>query len=309
MWAVIFFFMSIPVLLSQDINDGLIAFYPMDGNVLDRSGNERHGVVTGNPEYGYCRWDYPNSCILLDGTNDYVVFPIGEHKTLAVSLWVKALMKNDSATIFDYGDSEFRSQIDARTTATNPAYTIFHYITDKLVFTNASMMYFTDWHHLYIDTGDETRGPRVFIDGFPDKAVQQKVVLKAISELFYLGRKAGDASLHTYFHGELDDIRIYNRLLAANEIAVLFALDPKSVAKQMENRIKIYQDFDKKLIFISTRDIAINHVQIISVKGEIIESNITEGLIDLQNFKRGLYFLRFIDKEGKSIHIRKFICY
>jgi len=52
-----------------DLNDGLTAYYPFDGNVADKSGNGNHGTEYGGAEYVS---GVTGQAIRFDGTDDYI---------------------------------------------------------------------------------------------------------------------------------------------------------------------------------------------------------------------------------------------
>ncbi len=55
----------------NNVNDGLVAFYPFNGNALDESGNGNHGTVSGSV-LTEDRFGKPNNAFLFDGVDDYI---------------------------------------------------------------------------------------------------------------------------------------------------------------------------------------------------------------------------------------------
>ena len=53
------------------LNDGLVAFYPFNGNADDESGNENHGTAHG-AILTTDRSGNIDSAYAFDGTNDYI---------------------------------------------------------------------------------------------------------------------------------------------------------------------------------------------------------------------------------------------
>ncbi len=58
------------------IDDGLVAYYPFNGNADDASGNKNHGTVNGA---SLCpdKSDVVESAYCFDGLDDYIAFPDG----------------------------------------------------------------------------------------------------------------------------------------------------------------------------------------------------------------------------------------
>ncbi len=75
---IILLLISLPLLVvSQNITDSLLLYYPMDGNANDLSGNNFHGTpsgVTSVPD----RYGVPNSAYYFDGVDDYIDFPLND---------------------------------------------------------------------------------------------------------------------------------------------------------------------------------------------------------------------------------------
>jgi len=60
--------------LYADLNDGLVAYYPLDGNAYDASGNGYHGTVNGASPTAD-RFGIAARAYAFDGSNDYVALP------------------------------------------------------------------------------------------------------------------------------------------------------------------------------------------------------------------------------------------
>ena len=71
--------------------DGLVAFYPMNGNAIDESPNSNNGAVHG-PLAATDRFGESNSCMLFDGSNDFISIPYSEsiaaQQSFTASAWV-----------------------------------------------------------------------------------------------------------------------------------------------------------------------------------------------------------------------------
>jgi len=203
----------------------IIAYYMLDGNARDTSVNGIDGLLYGNPEITSDRYNNPYSALHLDGIDDFISAEIGNHDPIAISLWF-AHRNNEigkAYVIFDYGENAFRSEVDMTTGATRTNC----YVNDtNLIEMRSPKMDFSSnmlWHHLYIDSGNDTIGPRMFIDGKPEGMLDEKQSLNLITGLIYFGRAVSDTVTQAlYFDGKIDDIIIYNRVLNKEEIDSLF---------------------------------------------------------------------------------------
>ena len=60
------------IYLIADLNEGLVAYYPFNGNAIDESGNGNDGTVTG-ASLTTDRLGDENSAYYFDGDNDYII--------------------------------------------------------------------------------------------------------------------------------------------------------------------------------------------------------------------------------------------
>jgi hypothetical protein len=78
------------MLLHESITEGLVAFYPFNGNAMDSTSNHRDGVLHG-PTLTKDRKESVNSAYFFDGQDDYI--SVADHSSLdltgnfAISLW------------------------------------------------------------------------------------------------------------------------------------------------------------------------------------------------------------------------------
>ena len=75
-----------------DLNDGLVAYYPFNGDANDESGNLNNGIVNG-ATLTEDRFGNQNSAYNFDGTSDYIRLPHQKinifQPSFSISLWIK----------------------------------------------------------------------------------------------------------------------------------------------------------------------------------------------------------------------------
>jgi len=226
---------------AQGIHDGLIAYYPFDGNANDASGNGHHGVV-----YGATLTDdrngKVNSAYRFDGIDDMIVvqdngdFNVGT--ALTISLWIRFLSNPPCNH-----PTSFVSKSGKDPDGSSTGY-IFPYIgfSDCEAFgliVNTNGPYAWDFSrsfsyssisnpfhwHFYAATYDGT-ARRVYLDG-ELVSVNGQILPGRIFGNFnnlVIGNQYGTSD--EWAHAEMDDIRIYSRALTAAEIQELFREAP-----------------------------------------------------------------------------------
>lgn len=215
--------------ISKDIKNGLVAYYPCDGNANDLSGNSNNGYVYG-AALANDRNGNSNSSYYFDGNSSFILvrsnnlLNITSNQNLSISFWMKEDGKEfntDKYIISKYSGSTITGAAFAIGTgsegngyawtqiasgSTNGFELRGHYrINDGL------------WHHLVYEwkNGEQSY---LYIDSKKD--VNSNASYGSIINSFDLYFGCG-SNQKQFFRGYLDDIRIYNRILTGSEITYL----------------------------------------------------------------------------------------
>ena len=96
--CLIFFFVVVNSSTAQvNLQNGLVAYYPFDGNVSDLSGNNHNGTVVNGLSFGPNRFGDLNSAAAFSGNNNYISIPDnGAFSTsqISISLWFQSTSDN-----------------------------------------------------------------------------------------------------------------------------------------------------------------------------------------------------------------------
>ena len=222
------------------LTNGLIAYYPFNGNANDATGNGMNGVVHGA---SLCsdRFGLQSSAYFFNGSN-YIDFgnslQLGQpHTAFTITLWFSAQglgpifgdYEGTSgggdgifAVVIQVGNNPVQSSLPNYLTLGSrnyPAHSLDYtlYIGDKVIIDES-------WHSVaYVMDG--VGACVVFLDG------QQKATLPYDPNLNYMQAPHWQAGRllfigqWEYFTGSIDDIRIYNRAFSSNEVAQLYDRD------------------------------------------------------------------------------------
>jgi hypothetical protein len=194
----------------------------------DASGNGNNGTLQNGPTW---TTGQTGSALRFDGTNDFVLVPdaasLKPTNTLSVFLWI-----NKEAS-----DTAIRTAI-AKENASNRGWLIYHESTDKLtcgIDTDNNQRYDADelltstntvsrgsWHHVGFTFN---RGVlTVYVDGVANGSkTLTETSLPSDPDALRIGVR-GDGGTQPWA-GLLDEVRIYNRVLSAAEIAALVQSD------------------------------------------------------------------------------------
>jgi hypothetical protein len=209
-----------------DLNNGLIAHYPFDGNADDASGNGYHGVVHGATLVPN-RFGVPDSAYSFDGVNDYINVVPGPNlmgaRQFAISAWVKSNGSGKNCAFFIGIGSTNARIVSMLGTPTNCGSFNFagqfrSYISGgPEVISNDDVDYNDDQWHFFVFTYNGSR-VELYIDAqlIATNAFSGEVTSPATAII------GSYFDLNHAFGGIIDDIRIYNRALAEYEIKELF---------------------------------------------------------------------------------------
>jgi hypothetical protein len=226
------------------IKEGLVAYYPFNGNANDESGNGNNATGFGMVSSGD-RFGHNKSSLSIDGISSHIRTPLTHNSVsdYSISIWIRTknggtiMSGRDGKTLngspglslftgtalntvpenygklfwrFDGGDIEYGVIGDFGSSPVGIHDGQWHFITATLA--NAKII-----------DGDPQNKLRLYVDGIP-------IVTKAtIGKIFQLPLQSsqnvliGKHPLYGFeFKGDIDDVRIYNRALSDAEVKALY---------------------------------------------------------------------------------------
>ena len=196
---------------------GLVAYYKLDGNALDSSGNNLNGTVIGNPVFTPGIF---GQALTSDGTGDYVDCTNNvKWDAIANSITVSAWFRVD---VFDVtyqpivtkGDSSWRiarnsetDNLQWRCNGPNPTFRI----------NSVAAVNDHEWHHV-AGTYDGTMA-RLYVDGRLDGTLATTGAIAKNTQKVLLG--ANSEQTARLWKGSIDEVQIYTRALTEPEVRYL----------------------------------------------------------------------------------------
>ena len=325
---------------AQVPTNGLVGYWPFTGNANDLSGNSNNGNVYG-PVLTTDRFGNANSAYSFDGSNDSISFGdihvLDATNAFSVSVFFKyttpPTFPNDWYTIVADGSY-----------ADLPGWGILinstQFLMRELDGNNGILLSYNfiqnNWYHIGLTCGSDSI--KVYINGNEVGAtlnLQSQLTLNTSNSFRVGSGTMNNVPVNTwpYFHsGSIDDLRLYNRILNANEIVSLFN---ESICYQTitvtdtllinttltgfnpvtyQNTIKIYPNPTNDHITIDNGNIAnLTGYQIKitnSLSQQVFQSAITQQqfYVDLSTWTgNGIYFVHIIDGQGNTIDIKKIV--
>ena len=208
------------------LEKGLVAYYPFNGNAEDESGNGHDGMVNG-PILSNDRNGNPNSAYFFDSKKtDHILLP--DHEL------IKTLRTNYSVSFWlwtrDVTQDSYIISKDGWGVGADQWYILFGYVDETISFGccageeihSSKMMKRDTWQHVVISHDGEDF--KICFNGVNDTIRQRRLSLpRAEGRGVRFGGARGTSGSH--FTGKLDDIRIYNRALSAEEVKALYEFE------------------------------------------------------------------------------------
>jgi hypothetical protein len=218
-----FFVNVLGVTKDVDLEKGLVASFPFNGNANDESGNGNDGTVHG-ATLTDDRFGNGNSAYSFDGNDDYIEAPSFSalnFNEISVSVWVKTVpgdINNHRIVTLDDGVDPEYHHFDIES---NSGRGLDVYIDQEAVGEFDWQFENDKWTHIAV-TYD---GTTVYI--FKDGQLTEtgtRIASPRNGVLFIGGVDAPNYGAQIW-DGEIDDIHIYNRVLSPAEISALYKLN------------------------------------------------------------------------------------
>jgi len=215
-------------LTGDPLRKGLVAYYPFNENAMDESGRGNHGEVKG-ANLGADRHGETNRAYSFDGEDDYIdlgnkpEFNFGKGD-FTLSFWVRGSQIGNKYLIAKYKYENKPGYGIGTKVEGNCAYA---FIWDKgegyyIATWGGKVPIDGNWHHI-VAPYDRDAELIIYVDG--EVAAKVNISSKSDSVDNSLNLTIGKQSGGQNFSGSIDDIRLYNRALSAEEVKALYDLE------------------------------------------------------------------------------------
>jgi hypothetical protein len=323
-------------------SNGLIGWWPFNGDANDESGNGNHGTISG-AKLTTDRFGNANSAFNFNGTNDVIYidsfFIKNNLNKLSYSFWMKRNLANEFGR---------KSIIVANSESTNgEGYTdMVSYNEDDQRLGFMYYCYFKGYYTIqtqvvpkqnqwsFVVVTRDQKNMKIYIDGKYVSSAPYPQTVMDVRALTFGGHWIYSNNQRTYcYNGVIDDIRIYNRDLNQSEVTALYnegickssvtSVDTLFINANItsfnpiiyQNSIKIYPnptndaisiDFGSNFITLDNYKIKIsNNLGQIVYEATISKQN---ELINFKNWNgKGIYFIELIDGTNNVIENKKIV--
>ena len=213
-----------------NLTQGLVAYFPFNGNANDASGNNINGVVNGAVLTTDAASNV-NSAYLFDGTASFISLPFNSKYDFAptdsfsIAAWVQPYANTIYAASALVVKSPFNSNYLASMwnyglyTVNNKA--MSGWAANNIINGTTTMQPSQCWYHLAVTYKNGIW--HLYVNGLQEAQdlTQTKFIIQdGAASTIAFGRK-GESS-GDYYKGKIDDVRIYNRNLNPSEVKALY---------------------------------------------------------------------------------------
>lgn len=301
--------------------NGLVGYWPFNGNANDESGNGNNGIVNG-ATLTSDRLGAPNSAYNFNGDGQYIQAPNQSLQgSVSFSGWYKMttynLSQNDvfffainspSNSIldcnfaagyrYDAGTGQHGHSVYPRSNSNLTGYYALNQIPEANV-----------WHH-FVCVFENGVSVKMYLD---NNLFYTNNTVISNSSLLSLPMLIGYAGLGYSFTGQLDDIGIWNRALTQEEITGLYSTLGTTQTEGV-NQITIYPNPAKDHITIDCGNISSVsgwRYKIVNTLGQEVSNgvmNSQQNIISLYTLKStGVYFVKIYDASNNLLNTKKII--
>jgi sulfatase modifying factor 1 len=215
--------LRVATISAPDPEAGLIAYWNAENGAIDVTGNGHDGVFEGNAAtvgggpFG--------NAFAFDGAGDYI--NIGDELDMVssdftLSAWIKGDPTMDQwGRIMDKGFSSGYA-LSRRASENSISFEFLASGTQGNNFDTSSSLVDNSWHHVAVTKFGTT--VTIYADGDAENTQSVSSAIQNGALPLLIGANPGEG-ITGFWKGQLDELRIYNRALAPNEIAIL-ALAP-----------------------------------------------------------------------------------
>jgi gliding motility-associated-like protein len=218
-----------------NLNAGLIAYYPFNGNAKDASGNSNNPIFN-NATLTPDRFGNPNSAYSFNGTDNYMRIPnsasLNSSNQISICAWVKVagfyrgtchgnniVMKGDA----DYQAGDYKIRFDdAYITNSQNCYLSNTDVTHETFFginstlsSNTPFIQTNQWYSV-VYTCDGTTA-KIYVNCKLAGSGPANGITFTNGDDLFLG-SLNNAQYPYWFNGTMDEIRIYNRAINEDEV-------------------------------------------------------------------------------------------
>jgi len=302
--------------------DGLAVHYPFSGSAEDISGNEVPTLIFG-ATLTENRFGQEDEAYLLDGEDDYIFIDANDigpvtDMPFSISIWVK---KNEASTGWSntfsacqwgqgsvtQGSNQWSFSLSQSGDDDTPSFAYEIGTTRNALYANQEME-IGEWTFLLAQYDGELLTFYVNGELQDTHNIGNQGINVVGRDLKFGTNDIGTSIIHSEI--EIDDFRLYRRLLNDQQIIDLFNFAPLVPTKKVSNNssIKLFPNPTSIYLNIELEKLeSVEEIVIFNAAGQIVYEGTYAPSIDVQSFSQGLHYVLLYSENRKKQSVQKFI--
>lgn len=280
----------------------LVANYKFDNTTNDSTINLNHCATLGGTSF--IDGKFGSKVISLNGTNAFVQLPthVANFEEITVATWVYIRSSTQWQRIFDFGNDQTQYMfLTPRSGTGQLRFAIKNGGTEQIL--NAPALSTLAWSHVAVSMG--ATGVRLYVNGV--QVAESNAITIRPSDfkpiLNYIGRSQFSDPM---LNASIEDFRIYNYELSANEIAKISeVISGNSTLLADDNSMVIWPvpaNNVLKVDFNTASNRSSSTIKLLSFDGKIVMTKSINSSIETEfnvsGLADGIYFLQYSGNEG-----------
>ena len=209
------------------LTDGLVAYYKLDGDATDVSGNGNDGTIHG----ATVTTGKINQCYNFDGSNDYIDTGITDvivyENDWSFAAWVYT---EDISGYYGFANKNYQDDPTIRFQAKDNGDGTIHidiflgtYNGGNGPFIHLTYDTIKDWHYIVTTFDSSTHIARLYVDGnFITSGEVKANITNSRPLQLGITKQSNYSYSGYYFDGKIDEVGIWNRALTEEEVTQLY---------------------------------------------------------------------------------------
>jgi len=252
------------------------AYYPLDGNVLDFSGNGHDATLEGAQLTSDAQGEV-GKAYKFSSSSDIIFVPdeagLNFQDQITISFWVKLDAVSQESFVLSHGSWEERWKVSV-TPDKKLRWTVKTSAGTKDLDSSFPLQLNQYYHFAVVYTGQTME---LYADGMIDTFILHTGAMGTTHKAITFGRKDVDVGNY-YLRGSLDEVRIYDKALKANEIKTLKSIWNiiTDVPEIITPDFSIFPNPSRGEIFIKSLN-EIRNVEVRDITGRKLSSSLSRA--------------------------------
>jgi uncharacterized repeat protein (TIGR03806 family) len=212
------------------VNGTFAAYYPLDGNAQDASGNGNNGTISGNATF--VTGKVGPQALNMDGVSAYVQITNSIRTNFTIAFWSKTTTTGGTGQWFNgkgFVDGDVAGASSDFGTSLVGNKFAFGVGNPNTTITSTTSVNDGVWHHLAATRDNGSGQMNLYVDGVLQATANGPTEPRLAATVLRIGAIQSGGS-GSFLSGIVDDVRLYNYVLSTNEIVALINTTPTLAA-------------------------------------------------------------------------------